>query len=116
MKNSQITIIFIFLIFSIICSQNLPVNLKGQVITYNSYAQRDVPVRYVNIDLYLLDPVHNQWVHYRSSNTNINGYYFIYNIVPGRYKVVVKNGVSLIIDVNPVQYQNQFQQVPNIRI
>jgi len=108
--------LIILLTAIVLSGQSLPVNLKGQVVTYNQFVQRDVPVRFAQIDLFRFDPGEDKWIHFRSSNTNTHGYYFLYTIPPGRYKIVVKNKKSLIVEVNPAQRKNQFKQIPDIKI
>ncbi|MEJ2055396.1 MAG: hypothetical protein P8X42_15885 [Calditrichaceae bacterium] len=110
------TFIYIIILTNLIQSQTIPVNLRGRVVTYNKFIHRNVPVHFAGLELLRYDPGQNKWILDRTSNTNTHGYYFFYNIAPGRYKIIVKNKKSMVIEVNPASNSHQFQQIPDIII
>lgn len=80
-------------------------DIRGKIVTYNAYYNTYEPLFNIKIDIYQNDQ------HIKTTYTNSNGFYYIYNINPGSYTLRIKQKLHSV-DVYAIdKEQQQFQDI-----
>ncbi len=92
-------------------------NIRGLVVAYNSYAGKYVALPGVRVDLYDFDAATQQWRLLVTAYTDVNGYYFISNLIPKAYTLQInkKSNFEIIVQ-KPEDPQRPFQDIAPIRL
>jgi len=108
----------LILIIAILCSQYVGAqnytgtNIRGKIVTFNAYYNTMVPLQAAVVSLYLFNAYNNQWMLISETITNLEGFYFLYNVPVGNYFLQVNRLKNYPISVVRIDYrQYQFQDI-----
>jgi len=103
--KSIICFVFILIIFSTV---SIAANLRGRIDMVNQYSSSPFPARGVQVQIFIMTPMGQNLIY--TYYTGGDGMYYIPNIFPGNYTLVVNGVLSFPIQI----FNTQLQDIPPI--
>jgi hypothetical protein len=117
MKRSFFLLLICLCLFGSVKAQYPGTNLRGQILTYNTFGQV-VPFSYARVDLLFFDgrfPSGQQWRVVATVQADVNGVYFFQYIIPNVYTIQVNQSKTYNIQVLVIDYRYySFQELGQI--
>lgn len=101
MRSVKYLVFLVVILFPAIC---FATNLRGRVDAVHSYSNAPFPARGIQVQLFLETPEGPKLA--ASYATGGDGMYYLQNIAPGNYTLVVNNNLRFPITVSDTRFQD----------